>query len=80
MIDTLTGATKRYAVNWPDGYHVEQRVNGGVLLGPDGSVIARDGDRFADLQVCSVTDNTIEVDGLGPLPGASPAPSPSTAR
>jgi hypothetical protein len=70
----------RLSVIWPEGFRVELRPAGGVLVAADGTVVAHDGDRFTGLEVCNVIGTTVELAGLGPLPGISPIPGSSGSQ
>jgi hypothetical protein len=77
VIDTAAGASRRFAAEWPDGYHLAPVSGAVALVGADGSVAARDGDRFPGLEVCDMEQGVIRIVGFGPLPGVSPEVAPS---
>jgi hypothetical protein len=71
VIDTAAGASRRFAAEWPDGFHLARVSSAVALVGTDGLVAARDGDRFRGLEVCDMEQGVIRVVALGPLPGVS---------
>lgn len=58
--DSSTGKVVEYTVEWPPGVHVQ----GSDLVGPDGRVVAHDGDVLDGIGVCLVQDTHIVVGAL----------------
>ncbi len=58
---------ERWAIDWPDGYAVEPTGDDpAALIGPDGSVLARSGERLGVLGAPSGEDGTL-CRGRGPV-------------